>query len=122
MPRRQGQAPLPVKGLSNRSSQLPGGLRRLRPKEEVAEDFSGSQSKRESKMDLMTSGNPTCPRGWRWGHPHSTDSLTLPEDLFQLHYGVGELLLSLEVSTSWNPLLPTLGPSSRVRSGLDLVV
>lgn len=88
MPRRQGQAPLSVKDLSNHSSELPGGLSRLRHKEEVAEDFSGSESKRELKMDMMTSSNPTCPRGLRWGHPHSTDSLILPEDLFQLHCGV----------------------------------
>ena len=122
MPRRQGQAPLSVKDLINHSSELPGGLSRLRHKEEVAEDFSGSESKRELKMDMMTSSNPTCPRGLRWGHPHSTDSLILPEDLFQLHCGVVELLLSLEVLTSWKSQLPALGPSSWVRSGLNLVV
>ena len=69
-------------------------------------------------MDVMTSSNPTCPRGWRWGHPLSTNSLTLPEDLFQLHYGE----CTLEVFTSWKPLLPALGPSSWIRSELDLVL
>lgn len=122
MPRRQGQAPLSVKDLSNHSSELPGGLSRLRHKEEVAEDFSGSESKRELKMDMMTSSNPTCPRGQRWGYSHTSSSLTWPEDLFQLHCGVVELLLSLEVLTSWKSLLPALGPSSWVRSGLNLVV
>ena len=73
-------------------------------------------------MDMMTSSNPTCPRSWRQGYPHSINSLTLPKDLFQLHFGVGELLLSLEVLTSWKPLLPALGPSSWVRSELNLVL
>lgn len=73
-------------------------------------------------MDVMTSSNPTCPRGQRWGYSHTSSSLTWPEDLFQLHCGVVELLLSLEVLTSWKSLLPALGPSSWVRSGLNLVV
>ena len=50
---------------------------------------------KEAKMDVMTFSNPTCPRGQRWGYPHTTSSLTWHKDLFQLHYGVWELLLSL---------------------------
>ena len=118
-PRRQ--APLSVKDLGNPSFQLLGNSADWDQEQRLLKVFLARVHK-EAKMDVMTSSNPTCPRGWRWGYPHTSSSLTWPEDLFQLHCGVWELLLSLGVLTSSKLLIPALGPSCCVRSGLNLIV
>ena len=118
-PRRQ--APLSVKDLGNPSFQLLGDSADWDQEQRLLKVFLAvsPQGSKDGCDDLQ---QPHLSQRSEVGISSHQLQHTWPEDLFQLHCGVWELLLSLGVLTSWKPLITALGLSSCVRSGLSLVV